>query len=182
MNAKTDYFLKALNVLSWIIFIGLCVQAGGIIVNTFITLWLNPAGAGKFWMEINLIELHQYNQSFFITLASQIIIVAVLKAIMFYLIVKTFHDKKLTLSEPFNETVRQFIALIAWLALGIGLFSHWGTKFTENLIAQGVNLPNIQQMGLAGADVWFFMGVALLVIARIFKRGIELQNENDLTI
>ena len=38
MNAKTDYFLKALNVLSWIIFIGLCVQAGGIIVNTFITL------------------------------------------------------------------------------------------------------------------------------------------------
>ena len=111
MNAKTDYFLKALNVLSWIIFIGLCVQAGGIIVNTFITLWLNPAGAGKFWMEINLIELHQYNQSFFITLASQLIIVAVLKAIMFYLIVKTFHDKKLTLSEPFtmgNQVHRKF--------------------------------------------------------------------------
>ena len=57
------------------------------------------------------------NQSHFITLASQIIIVAVLKAIMFYLIVKTFHDKKLTISEPFNETVRQFIALIAWIAL-----------------------------------------------------------------
>ncbi|MCA1758770.1 MAG: DUF2975 domain-containing protein [Bacteroidales bacterium] len=26
------------------------------------------------------------------------------------------------------------------------------------------------------------MGVALLVIGRVFKKGIEIQNENDLTV
>jgi hypothetical protein len=35
---------------------------------------------------------------------------------------------------------------------------------------------------LGGADVWLFMGVALLVIGRVFKKGIEIQNEIDLTV
>jgi len=37
-------------------------------------------------------------------------------------------------------------------------------------------------MRLAGADVWLFMGIVLLIIAFIFKKGIEIQSENDLTI
>jgi len=33
-----------------------------------------------------------------------------------------------------------------------------------------------------GADVWLFMALVLFVFAQVFKKGIELQNENDLTI
>jgi hypothetical protein len=43
-------------------------------------------------------------------------------------------------------------------------------------------MPDIENMRLGGADVWLFMGVTLFVIAQIFKRGIEIQTENDLTI
>jgi hypothetical protein len=35
---------------------------------------------------------------------------------------------------------------------------------------------------MAGADVWLFMGVTLFVIAQIFRRGIEIQTENELTV
>jgi hypothetical protein len=35
---------------------------------------------------------------------------------------------------------------------------------------------------LGGADVWLFMGVILYIIAQIFKRGIEIQAENELTV
>ena len=35
---------------------------------------------------------------------------------------------------------------------------------------------------LEGADIWLFMGVTLLVIAQIFKRGIEIQDEHELTV
>ena len=72
--------------------------------------------------------------------------------------------------------------MIAYLALGIGIFSFWGEKFVGQLVNEGVKLPDIMQLRLGGADVWLFMGVTLLVIAFIFKKGIEIQNENDLTV
>ena len=182
MSTKKDYFLKTLHVFSWIIFIGLCIEAGGFIFNVFFTLLINPIGAQKFWTEVNLSELYTFNQSHYVTLTSIMIIVAVLKALMFYFIVEIFFNKKFDLSNPFNEHVKRFISKTAYIALGIGLFSFWGAEFVENLIQQGVKLPLLQKLKLAGADVWFFMGITLLVIAQVFQKGIELQNENDLTI
>jgi len=45
-----------------------------------------------------------------------------------------------------------------------------------------VKMPEIQYLRLGGADVWLFMGVILFVLAQIFKRGIEIQTENELTV
>jgi hypothetical protein len=182
MSIKTDFVFKALKVISWILFVGICIEAGGFIFNTFFTLALNPAGATKFWTEVNLSELYNFNQSYFITVTSLMNIVALMRAFMFYIIVKIFHDKKLSLSQPFNETVRQFILKIAYLALGIGLFSFWGAEYTQGLVNQGVKMPDLQYLRLGGADVWLFMAVILFVIVQIFKKGIEIQNENDLTV
>jgi hypothetical protein len=68
------------------------------------------------------------------------------------------------------------------VSLLIGALSWWGVKYTEWLTTQGVQMPPIENLGLGGADVWMFMGVILYVIAQIFKRGIEIQTENELTI
>lgn len=43
-------------------------------------------------------------------------------------------------------------------------------------------MPTLEQMNVGGADVWFFMTVILFVIGHIFKRGIEIQSENELTV
>ena len=43
-------------------------------------------------------------------------------------------------------------------------------------------MPDIADLNLDGADIWLFMGVVLLVIAQIFKKGVEMQTENELTI
>src|SRR5688572_3322076 len=182
MTIKTDYILRALQVLSWIIFVGLGIQAGGLITNTIATLMLTPEGATRFWKEVDLTAVYHYNQSLYVTLTSIMIIATVLKALMFYFIIRIFHDKKFNLSKPFNEAVRRFILIIAYLSLGIGIFSSWGTKFAGQLANEGVELPSIQQLRLGGADVWLFMSVILLVIASIFKKGIEIQNENELTV
>lgn len=182
MLTKTDYAYKILYAVSWLIFVGVCIEAGGFIFNTLFTLWLNPIGAKKFWMEINLSELYNYNQSYFVTITSLMIIVALLRALLFYSIIKNFHDKKINFTRPFSESARRFVLNIAYLALGIGLFSFWGAKFATGFIKQGINMPDIQQLRIGGADVWLFMGITLLVVAQIFKKGIELQNENDLTV
>lgn len=182
MTIKTDYILNALHVLSWIVFIGLCLDAGIFIVYTVLTLVLEPAVAAKMWKEVDLTAVYNYSQSHFVTLTSLIIITTILKALMFYVIVLFFYKKNFNLTKPFNETTKKFVLKLGYLSLGIGFFSSWGTGFVEGLVRKGVSIPDLRFMRLAGADVWWFMGIVLMVIAFIFKKGIELQNENELTV
>ncbi len=183
IKITTNQILKVLQILSWIIFIGLCIEAGGIAVNTIITLFINPLGVENFWEGANyLSSLYTFDQGHFIVITLTMIIAAVLKAIMFYLIVKLFTDKKLNISQPFSLELRRFIFKLTYLALGIGLFSHFGLKYSAWLTKQGLTEANLQSLHIAGADVWLFMAVIFFVIVQIVKRGIEIQSENDLTI
>jgi hypothetical protein len=174
--------LKMLYILSWILFIGICIEAGGFIFNAFYTLVVNPAGASKFWMEIDFSGLYEFDRGHFFAETTLMCIVAVMRALIFYLVVKILHDKKLDLFKPFNKEVVESISRVSYLAIGIGFFSYWAVNYAAWLTSLGVTMPDAQSMRIAGADVWLFMGITLLVIAQIFKRGIELQTENELTI
>ncbi|MHA8050328.1 DUF2975 domain-containing protein [Aquirufa sp. ROCK-SH2] len=184
MSKGTDFLFKVLNVLAWIIFIGLCIDTGGLIVNAFVSIFINPVASSKFWGGMNLYELYQFNESHFITIVVLMIIVSMLKSTLFYLIINLFHQKKLNLSSPFNETMGKYIFNLSYLSFGIGLFIYWGKNLYNWLkIVSNDNVsPSIQQLKFEGADVWLFMGVILLIFALIFKKGIELQSENDLTV
>jgi hypothetical protein len=182
IKISTAQMLKILYVVSWIIFIGICIEAGGFIFNAFFTLVLNPDNVKHFWQQVDLSNLYKYDHGYFFVVNLIMSIVAVMRALIFYLIVKILHDKKLNLSQPFNRETGRFIFNVSYLSLGIGLFSYWGVKYTEWLVKQGVQIPDIQYLRLGGADVWLFMAVTLFVIAQIFKKGIEIQSENELTI
>lgn len=182
MSVKTDYFLKVLHVLAWIIFIGVSIEAGSFIFNLIFTYLFIAKGDREFRTEVDLSALYHHNDRDYITIISLMIIVAVLKAIMFYVIVRFFHDKPYNLDQPFREPVRRFVLNLAYISFGIALFSSWGAGYSKGLVKQGISVPDLQTLKMAGADVWLFMGVALLVIAQVFKKGIELQEENDLTV
>jgi hypothetical protein len=182
MKITTVTMLKVLYVLAWIIFVGVCIEAGGFIFNAFFTLVLNPVDAKYFWQEVDLSGLYKYDHGYFFVITLIMSIVAVLRSCLFYLIVKILSGKKLDMSQPFNAEVGRFIFSISYITLLIGLFSWWGSKYAEWLVRQGVKMPDIQYLRLAGADVWLFMSVTLFVIAQIFKRGIEIQSENELTV
>lgn len=182
MEISTKQILNILYILSWIIFVGVCIEAGGFIFNTFFTLAINPVGAQHFWPKIDLSSLYKHDRGYFFIETFFMIIVAIMKSWIFYLIIKILHDKKLNMSQPFNKEVGRFIFNICYLALFIGVFALWGAKYVEWFVKQGVQMPDLQYLGLGGGDVWLFMGVILFVIAQIFKRGIEIQTENELTV
>jgi ABC-type multidrug transport system fused ATPase/permease subunit len=183
IKITTKQILKVLQILSWIIFIGLCIEAGGIAVTTTITLFINPAAVKNYWDWSGYLSgLYKTDHGHFIVIAVIMIIVAVLKAIMFYFIVKLFTEKTLNISQPFSSKLRRFILMLSYLALGIGLFSLYGSNYTAWLTGQGVPAADLQTLHIGGADVWLFMAVILFVIVQIVKRGIEIQTENDLTI
>ena len=180
-STKTKIFLSLLYIIAWIIFVGLSIEAGGFITNSVFVL-AQPQAVPYLWQQVDLRDLLQYGHGFFFTLVTIISVVTVLKAILFYLIISILHNKQLTLEQPFTFIAQRFIIRIASLSLSIGLFSILGVKGAAWLSGQGVKMPDLQALHLSGADVWIFMSMALFVVAYIFKKGIELQTEQDLTV
>ncbi|TMI96664.1 MAG: DUF2975 domain-containing protein [Bacteroidetes bacterium] len=182
MEISTKQILKILNVLSWIIFIGVCIEAGGSIFSAFYTLVINSINAKTYWVGNDLSSLYTYGRVHFFAETLLISISSVMKACIFYLLIKNLGSKKISMSQPFSKEVGHLIFNISYLSLFIGFISLWGVKYKEWLVEQGVKMPEVQYLRLGGADVWLFMGVILFVLAQMFKRGIEIQSENDLTV
>jgi len=178
IKISTRQVLRILYILSWILFIGLCVEAGSFFFNAFYTTVINPAAADYF----GLTDLYAHDQGRFLVQLLLMSIAGVLKALLFFLIVKILMDKKLNVAQPFNKEMWHFLRNLSWLALGIGLFSSWGAAYRDWLLQEGVPMPDAERLHIDGASVWIFMGVTFIVIAQLFKRGIEIQSENELTI
>ena len=182
IKITTKQTLQVLYVLAWIIFIGVCIDAGGTISNAVYTLVFNPNGASSFWQGIDLSSLYNFDQGYFFVQTFLMSIAGIFKAIMFYLIVRILHNKKLDMAKPFNAEVGHFILMVAYLSVATGIFSRAAAKYAVWLSEQDVKMPNVEQLRIDGADVWLFMGITLFVIAQIFKRGIEIQSEHELTV
>lgn len=182
IKITSKQILIALTIISWIIFVGICIDAGGYITNTIYVMAINPVAANNYWTKIDFSSLYNYDSGYFFVITLCMIIVKVLNAIMFYLIIKNLDSKKLDMAKPFKKEFGQFIQLLSYIAIGISFFSNLGIKYAEWLINKGIKMPNINQLSLSGAGVWLFMAIILLVIAQIFKRGIEIQEENDLIL
>ena len=182
IKIKTKQILLVLQIICWIIFVGVSIDAFGYIFATVYTTAYNPANAATFWPGNDLSHLYAFDKGYLIVMAIYMTIVAMMKASMFYAIIKILQDKSLSISQPFSKKAVRFILLMALLAFGAGIFSEWGVKQTEWLVEQGVKMPDTYYLNLGGGDVWLFMAVALLVLAQVFKRGIEIQTENELTV
>ncbi len=182
IKITTKQILNVLYILSWLIFVGICIDTGGVLSNAIYAFFFNPVIAQKFWSGLDLSSLFQFDSGYFLVETFLMSIVGIMKAIMFYLIIKLIHDKKLNLLQPFSKEVRKFIFNLAFLTFGIGLFSSWAVKYAEWFESKGVVMPDSNLLKIDGAGVWLFMSIVLFIIAQIFKRGIEIQEENELTV
>lgn len=179
MTAKQ--VLNFLHVISWIIFVGLCIQAGGYLTNAVFTL-AKPEMVRYLWHEADLSALFSFDSGHYFGLTLLIGIVAATKACLFFAIIKMLAGKEINFKQPFVKEVQRFVLTLSILSLAIGVLSSYGRNYTQWLSAQGVAMPDTQSMVLGGGDVWIFMAIVLFVIAQLFKRGVEIQNENELTI
>jgi len=88
---------------------------------------------------------------------------------------------KLDLSKPFNTFVSEPITKICYYTFSIGLLSYLARQTTKNLEHHGYAIDNLNEFW-ADSQAFILMAAVLYVIATIFKKGVEIQNENDLTV
>ncbi len=180
-SSKTKIILTLLYIIAWIIFVGLSIEAGSFITNAIFVL-VKPEAVPYLWQQADLRDLLKYGHGYFFTQVGVIGVVSALKAILFYLIISILHNKQVRIEQPFTDIAQRFILRIASLALLIGLFSILGASCAGWLSKNGVTMPDLEALYLSGADVWIFMSIALFVVAYVFKKGIALQTEQDLTV
>ena len=175
MGSTTSIIVKAVHFLFWVIFIGLCIKTGSLLFSAFVSLFFNPQAANDLYLGFNLNEVFQYSKGFYIALLLCVIFLEGLKAYIAYLVIKIF--MKLDLNSPFQHSLAPIISKISFVALITGLLALFTTALSTYLLSIEVMVPN----EWSTEEILFFAAI-LYIVAVIFKKGTQLQTDNDLTI
>jgi len=164
-----------MNIIFWILFIGLCIKTGAILISFLVSLFVNSEGARNLYLGLDLFNLYSYDKTQYGFVVSLLIFFTALKAYMAYLVVKIF--LKFDLGKPFNSAVTQLVSRVSIVALEAGVLAILASGYTKRLSKQG--LETFQDWG--GNEFLFLAGI-IFIIAQIFKKGAELQTESELTV
>jgi len=174
MKKRTETILKVLNVFAWIAFIALMVKSGAVLFAYCYTI-AQPNSAKDFYEHQNLYPLMQYN---FWQYTTSIILRAAIPAIQSYtafLIIKVL--SRIKLSNPFTMEVANILEKISYFILAAWIVAVIYNSHASWLINE---IPGLQLPKESGDSI--FMAGVVFVIAQIFKKGVEIQNENELTV
>lgn len=181
MKAKVkskNIVFTGVKIVSWIIFVGLSVEAGGLIVNFFYNLY-NPEFVQNLYQKLDLHELYESSKLAFFGMYGFILTISILKAVLFYNVIILV--TKINLSEPFTSFVSRKIYKISHYAFSIGLLSFIARQSAKDLQHKGFVIDNLNQFWTDG-QAFILMSAVIYVIATIFSKGVEYQEELEETV
>jgi Protein of unknown function (DUF2975) len=178
MSKTNNFVFIILKIVSWVLFIGLSIESGGLLVN-FIFSVFRPEFVQNLYQKLDLSELYRRSQIAFFSLYGFILVISILKAVLFYVAVLlvTYID----LSKPFNGKVSQQISLMSYLTFSIGILSYLARHMAKKWLQHGNEMAKLSRFWEDG-HAFILMAAVIYIIAVVFQRGIELQTEKDLTI
>ena len=173
-KTKTETILVIMNVLTWIIFIGLMIEAGAVLVSYGVSI-VNPKAVIKMYKGLDFYSLSQYDFWHYTGIISLKAAILIIEAYTAFLVIKVLSTIKIT--NPFTMDVAQRLEKIAYM-----LILAWGAIILYNgqLKWLSKEVAGLRENSLP-AELIFYAGL-VFVIAQIFKKGVEIQTENELTV
>lgn len=178
MEKRNNIIFKGLHIVAWIIFVGLSIEAGALTVNFIFSLF-KPEFVAKLYQKLDLSEMYQLNQWVYFSMYSFILFISFLKAYLFYIVIRLISS--LNLEKPFNSYVAGQISLLSYCTFSVGIISYIGQQIAKNMPHYGIEVDVLNPFW-ADSEAFILMAAVIYVIAAIFKRGVEIQNENELTV
>jgi len=175
---KQKFIFHGLSIISWLIFVGLCIEAGGLLVN-FVFSWFKPEVVAYLYQKLDMSSIYAQNRTAYWMLSSFIMSLALLKVMLFYAVIILV--TKLDIQKPFSNFASRQIRLISYYTLGIGIMSLMARQTAQNLSHRGLELSFLDQFW-EDSQAFILMAAVVYIIATIFTKGMEIQNENDLTV
>ena len=178
MAKRNNFIFKGLHIIAWIIFVGLCIEAGALAVNFIFSLF-KPEFVGNLYQKLDLSQLVQLNKWILFGMYSFILFISFLKVYLFYVVIRLL--SKLNLEKPFSSYVAEQISILSYITFSIGIISYIARQIADSMKYYGIEVDMLNQFW-ADSQAFILMAAVIYVIATIFSRGVEIQNENDLTV
>lgn len=178
MSKTNNFVFTVVKIVSWVIFVGLCIEAGGLIVNFIFSLY-KPEFVQNLYQKLDLSVMYERSKWTFFSIYSFILVISILKAVLFYVVIRLV--SKIDLTKPFNSFVSRQISLMSYYTFSIGILSYIARETAKNLQHRGYVIDSLNQFW-ADSQAFILMAAVIYVIATIFSKGVEIQNENDLTV
>jgi len=86
MSKSNKFVFQALNVVAWIIFVGLCIEAGALLVN-FVYSLFKPEVVKNLYEKLDLSQIYNLNKWVYFGLYGFILFISGLKAYLFYAVI-----------------------------------------------------------------------------------------------
>ena len=172
---KTSQILKSMKIISWIIFIGICIKTGAVLISFIVSLFVNQDAGKDLYFGLDLSNLYEYSPDLYVVFVVLLLILLTVQAFIFYLVIKLF--SRFNEQDPFSQPVSELISKISYASLLAGFIALMGTGISKWLETQSVTI-NFEW----SAVVFLFMAGVLFIVGLFYKRGIEIQSENELTI
>lgn len=173
-NSKTETILMVMNVLAWIAFIGLMVKAGTLLVSYGISA-AYPEVTKNMYKGLNWYSLRQYDFWLYTGIVSMLAAIFILQAYVAYLVIKVL--SRIKMASPFTGDIAKRLENIAYTLILIWVASviyngqlKWISKQAAGVLENTISDDFIIYAGL------------VYLIAQIFKKGVEIQSENELTV
>src|ERR1700693_2546001 len=111
MKSKTENLLMAMNVIAWVVFIGLAIVAGSIIVSWFVSI-VNPQAAKNLYRGMNLYAYRQQSFANYTFVVGYKVILNITQAYIAFLMTRLL--SRLNISRPFNADIAQLMQKISY--------------------------------------------------------------------
>jgi hypothetical protein len=177
MKVKTETILTVSKILAFMGVIWYSILWGSQL-TTLVASFINPDWAKRTYeVDLNLFSIREHSIGFYVCAMCLTIAVSALKALIWYVVFELL--SKLKLQTPFSREVEKKLERIAYLLLAVWIVSSifWKTYIYYLSRDTGILLPANNS-----GDEYLFMAGIIYIISQIFKRGIEIQEENDLTV
>ena len=178
MTKKDNFIFQFIHVMAWVIFVRLCIEAGALLVNFIYSLFKTDI-IDKLYNKLDLRQMYDMNKWSYYSIYSFAIFIAVMKAALFYVAIQLF--LKFNINQPFSIYIENKIKLMSHYAFWIGLVSYIAKETANNLNKKGFEMNKLNDYW-SDSHAFIMMASILYLIALIFKKGNDLQKENDLTI
>ncbi|WP_159634635.1 DUF2975 domain-containing protein [Sphingobacterium composti Ten et al. 2007 non Yoo et al. 2007] len=179
MKTKNNLLWKNLiHIICWLIFIGCCIQAGGLLYSYIFSLF-EPTYLNEHYLRLDLSKIYNENKTMYSLVAIVLIVTSATKALIFYYVLKLY--KFFELEKPFTKTILNILIKITYCTAFIGILLIVIKHVLKNFSEKGYEFNLIVEF-LEDGSTYIGIYIVLTVITWIFKKGIKLQTDNDLTL
>lgn len=174
MKTRTQSILSVTRIIALIAYIGAAIHVGRIIIPFIMgfindDLWSNTGTGLDFLREDHLLP--------YIGLMSFVMVIAMIQ-VQIWDYLRSILDE-INLTTPFSAEVAKMIENMSYLILSLGALYIIADLYIGYLAK---TIPQLDRGYFKTAFQFLLAAGIIYVIAQIFKRGVEIQEENDLTV